>query len=92
MYTDGRTEIIKAFSDFDELESFEGEFIEEWMKTPFEWKKNSESLLELLPETFIEEEVEFECWMMETAWTITSEEDITIESWMTSPLDWCKKD
>lgn len=91
IYTEGKSEIISAFSDFNELGSYEGEFIEEWMMTPFEWRSGSESFLSLMPESFVEEDVEFECWMMEPVWIITSEEDITIETWMADPFDWAKE-
>jgi hypothetical protein len=59
--------------------------IEDWMKNPSAWIVTSETLNEMLPVVFIEEQIEIEEWMSDPNWNISIDEDIQIENWMTTP-------
>jgi len=91
IYIAGKADIIVAFTDFNEIKPVEDNFIEEWMKNPFIITENSEFSPEMLPEVFIEEDLEIENWMTEPVRNTDIDEEITIEHWMTAPAEWYAK-
>jgi hypothetical protein len=90
LYFSGKSDILNAISDSEEMMLTELNFIEEWMTNPLEFRNTSNVLPVILPEVLIEEEVELENWMTVPKWIEPYNEEIPIEKWMTSPMEWCK--